>query len=398
MFKKITSEQIRLGMYVQESGSAWIDNPFWRKSFLLKKQEDLDLLRGWGIREIVIDISKGLDVVPEPAAAGAQPQLPEKPPVRQRAQQGTTVQQEQKYASKLLASARPAITSMFEEVRMGKAVDAQDVLPLVEEITASVSRNSDALISLARLKTADDYTYMHSIAVCALMVALAHEFEMSAEETRQTGLAGLLHDVGKMTIPLNILQKPGPLTEAEYIIVKNHPVSGYELLRDGRGVGEIALDVALHHHEKIDGSGYPYKQNDNQISLHARMGSVCDVYDAITSNRPYKSGWEPGESLRRMTEWSTGHFDQRVFHAFIKIIGIYPVGSLVRMKSDRLGIVIEQNKESLLKPRVKLFFSVRNNVRIPVEEIDLSKREARDQIISHESPAKWGFTANDIWL
>ena len=179
---------------------------------------------------------------------------------------------------------------------MGKALDAANALPLVEEITDSVSRNPGALINLARLKTIDDYTFMHSVAVCALMVALAREMQLSDEDVRQAGLAGLLHDVGKMMIPLSILNKPGKLTDEEFDIIKSHPVAGYEMLLEGVGVGEIALDVCLHHHEKVDGSGYPHKLDADKITLFAKMGAVCDVYDAITSNRPYKAASRPVES------------------------------------------------------------------------------------------------------
>jgi putative nucleotidyltransferase with HDIG domain len=286
---------------------------------------------------------------------------------------------------------------MFEEVRMGKAVDAGSVLPLVEEITASVTRNAGTLIGLARLKTADDYTYMHSIAVCALMISLGRECGLSPEDLREAGLAGLLHDIGKMAIPKDILQKPGKLTPEEYQTIKNHPSAGYDMLKNGKGVGKMALDVCLHHHEKVDGTGYPKSLAAGQISLPAKMSAVCDVYDAITSNRPYKHGWEPGESLRRMAEWNNDHFDNKVFHAFVKIIGIYPVGSLVKMKSGRLGVVIDHNPHLLLQPTVKIFFSVNAQARIPIEVIDLAKPTARDMILSHEDPAKWGLSVNDVW-
>jgi HD-GYP domain-containing protein (c-di-GMP phosphodiesterase class II) len=221
------------------------------------------------------------------------------------------------------------------------------------------------------------------------MVALARQLELSDEQTRLAGLAGLLHDIGKMMIPPEILNKPGKLTDEEFEVVKNHPVEGHKLLLEGTGVSDVALDVCLHHHEKINGGGYPEGLNGEQISLFAKMGAVCDVYDAITSNRPYKNGWEPAESLRKMAEWSKGHFDQRVFEAFVRSIGIYPVGSLVRLESGRLAVVTEQSEKSLLAPVVKVFFSTKSNARIAPEIVDLSKPLAHDKIVSHEDPAKW---------
>jgi putative nucleotidyltransferase with HDIG domain len=194
---------------------------------------------------------------------------------------------------------------MFSEARMGRAVDSAGAQHLVEEISDSVTRNPGALISLARLKTADDYTYMHSVAVCALMVALARQLRLNDEQTRLAGMAGLLHDLGKAAIPLAVLNKPGKLTDAEFEIVRNHPVEGYHMLKEGAKVPDAVLDACLHHHEKIDGSGYPDKLQGEGISVIARMAAICDVYDAITSDRPYKRGWDPSESLRRMAEWTS---------------------------------------------------------------------------------------------
>ena len=170
------------------------------------------------------------------------------------------------------------------------------------------------------------------------------------------------------------------------------------MLLEGSGVGDIALDVCLHHHEKVDGSGYPEKLTDNQISLFAKMGAVCDVYDAITSNRPYKNGWEPAESIRKMAEWSKGHFDTDIFHAFVKSIGIFPVGSLVRLESDHLGVIVGQTEKSLLTPMVKVFFSIKSNARIPPEMVDLSKPSCKDRIMAHEDPAKWNIPdIHELW-
>jgi putative nucleotidyltransferase with HDIG domain len=286
---------------------------------------------------------------------------------------------------------------MFHEVRMGKAVDSSAAGELVEEIASSVMRNPGALISLARLKTADDYTYMHSVAVCALMVALSHQLDLDETATRAAGMAGLLHDLGKAMMPLEVLNKPGKLTDDEFRIIKSHPVEGHRILLEGGTAGEIVLDVCLHHHEKVDGSGYPKGLKEAEISLHAKMGAVCDVYDAITSNRPYKAGWDPAESIRKMAEW-TSHFDNRVFQAFVKSIGIYPTGSLVRLSSDRLAVVVEQSPASLLAPTVKAFFSAKSQTYLIPEIIELSRPGATEKITGREEAAKWGIRDIDrLW-
>jgi hypothetical protein len=143
--------------------------------------------------------------------------------------------------------------------------------------------------------------------------------------------------------------------------------------------------------ERIDGSGYPDKLKGEAISLFAKMAAVCDVYDAITSNRPYKPGWDPAESLHKMSEWASAHFDREVFLAFVKSLGIYPVGSLVRLTSGRIGVVVEQHTQSLTKPVVKVFFSTKANIRIPAETIDLSGIDVTEKIAAREDPAKWNF-------
>jgi putative nucleotidyltransferase with HDIG domain len=301
-------------------------------------------------------------------------------------------------ATKIVRQSKQAVMSMFEEARMGNAVDVGGAKLLVEEISDSVSRNPGALISLARLKTADDYTYMHSVAVCAMMVALAKQLGLDEAQVRSAGLAGLLHDLGKAVMPIEVLNKPGKLTEEEFSIIKSHPVEGHKMLLGGVDVDPIVLDVCLYHHEKTDGTGYPEGLKGPEISLFAKMGAVCDVYDAITSNRPYKAGWDPAESLRKMAEWAAGHFDPQVFQAFVKSMGIYPVGSLVQLTSGRIGVVVEQTSKSLTTPSVKVFFSTKSNLRILPQIIDLSRPENKEKIVSREDPAKWRFPdLHELW-
>jgi HD-GYP domain-containing protein (c-di-GMP phosphodiesterase class II) len=275
---------------------------------------------------------------------------------------------------------------MFAEARLGRAVDAEHCLPLVNDIASSVYRNPGALVSLARLKTADDYSYMHSVAVCALMVALGRTLGLDEAQCREAGLAGLLHDMGKALMPGEILNKPGKLTDAEFAVMRTHPERGHALLVEGRGVGEAVLDVCLHHHERVDGSGYPHRLPGERLTLLARMGAVCDVYDAISSNRPYKAGWDPGESIARMASWK-GHFDPPVFQAFVKSLGIYPTGSLVRLQSGRLAVVVEQNAASLPQPKVRVFYSTKSMMPIAPELLDLAR--SADRIAARESRGDW---------
>ncbi|MFV9683124.1 HD-GYP domain-containing protein [Pseudomonas sp. NY15367] len=403
MLKRIAVADLRIGMYVQEFCGSWMDHPFWKSKFLLNSPQDLQRIRASSIGELWIDVSKGLDVeVGAVASTEAEAQQEVEATLmaaveRRRDAPAVAMDVELERAAKLCARSKQAVISMFSDARMGKALDFEQAESLVAEISDSVMRHPSALISLARLKHADEYTYMHSVAVCALMIALARQLGLGDGAVREAGLAGLLHDVGKMAIDQEVLNKPSKLTDAEFAAVRRHPEAGGEILLAGKQGSALVLDVCLHHHEKVDGSGYPHGLQGEQISLFARMGAVCDVYDAITSNRPYKQGWDPAESIRKMAEWK-GHFDEVVFQAFVKTVGIYPVGSLVRLESGRLAVVLEQNAKSLLVPKVKAFFLAKSKVQIPPVVIDLSKPTAQDRIVGRESAAAWGFEhLDELW-
>ncbi|MCL2830844.1 MAG: HD-GYP domain-containing protein [Betaproteobacteria bacterium] len=394
MLKRIDAIHLKPGMFLHELCGLWIEHPFWRNRFLISDPEDIVRIHESPVREVWIDTERGLDVDEGKAVEVAKVLPPPPPPPPQKK---ASMREEVDRAAKICARAHDSVVSMFQEARLGRAVEAGDAMPLVQEISASVMRNSGALISLARLKVADDYTYMHSVAVCALMIALARQLNLSEEETQAAGLAGLMHDVGKMRIPPEILNKPGKLTDPEFEIIKTHPTEGHKMLTASQTLGAATLDVCLHHHEKVDGSGYPGSFPAEKISLFARMGAVCDVYDAVTSNRPYKSGWDPAESLHRMSEWK-GHFDMPIFHAFVRSLGIYPIGSLVRLSSGRIGVVAEQSPKSLLTPKVKIFFSVKSNARIPPETIDLARPNCPERIVAREDADQWNFPdLNNLW-
>jgi HD-GYP domain-containing protein (c-di-GMP phosphodiesterase class II) len=385
MLKKIAVEDLVLGMHLHGFDAAWVDHPFWRTKFTLKDPADLAAIRGSAVRECWIDVAKGADMARPEAATPAVPVAPP-PAAAPVPPQPAAFDDELRRASALCKRSREAVMQMFGEARMGRALDTGSCAELVEDVTASVFRNPGALISLARLKTVDDYTYMHSVAVCALMVALGRTLGMDEAQCRQAGLAGLIHDMGKAVIPPAILNKAGKLTPEEFEVIKSHPVRGHELLCEARGVAEEALDVVLHHHERMDGTGYPHGLADESISRIARMGAVCDVYDAVTSNRPYKAGWDPAESIAHMASWQ-GHFDRTIFAAFVKTVGIHPTGSIVRLASGRLAVVVEQNAGSPTTPAVKVFYSTKANLRLPPERVDLAR--SGDRIVGREPRGAW---------
>ena len=398
MLKRVEVNQLRIGMYC----CSWVNTAsFVKKAFFINYQDELDQIVNSGAQKVFIDTDKGLDVLTEPVLTPIAKRAvvtagPKKPLVPKR---HLAMNEQLKQASNIINRSKEAVSSMFNEARMGKAVNVENAKSLVEEITFSVMRSPDALLGLSRLKTKDDYTYMHSVAVCALMVSLAKQLDLPDGQTRELGLGGLLHDIGKIAMPLDILNKPGKLTEEEFVLAKDHPAVGHRILRDGGAVGDIVLDVCLHHHEKMNGMGYPDQLSGDKISMFARMCAVCDVYDAVTSNRPYKHSWCPSESLHIMAEWD-GHFDIAIFHAFVKCIGIYPLGTLVRLKSGRLGVVIEQQTEkSLLLPKVRVFFSSKSNEYLMPQVLDLADTGTKDKIVAREDAEKWHLKdINKYWL
>ncbi|QIL44874.1 HD-GYP domain-containing protein [Acidovorax sp. HDW3] len=411
MLKRIHVQHLTLGMYLHEFCGSWMEHPFWRTRFLLEDAHDLELIHASEIHEVWIDVSKGLDVAAgthsvsrAEADAQAEADLQQAAahsasahPAPNIRRQPSPMVQELRRAAQICAASKKAVVSMFHEARMGRAVDPAQAQELIEDMSDSIARNPGALVSLARLKTADDYTYMHSVAVAALMISLARNLGMNEEAVHIAGTAGLMHDLGKAKMPMEVLNKPGKLTDEEFAIMRAHPVHSHAMLKDS-GLHPQALDACLHHHEKMDGTGYPDRLQGEQISVLARMTAICDVYDAITSNRPYKNGWDPSESLRRMAEWSKDHFDARLFQAFVKTMGIYPVGSLVRLGSGRLAVVTEQSPDALLAPRVRVFYSTKSQLRIPPELLDLSRPGCTEKIVAREDPAQWNFPdLNDLW-
>jgi putative nucleotidyltransferase with HDIG domain len=284
--------------------------------------------------------------------------------------------------------AKLAAKALFEDARMGRALRMENLASVIDEVDSAIARNPAAMLSVLRLKNKDDYTYLHSVAVAALMMALGRRLGFEGATLTELGLAGLLHDIGKVGVPDATLNKPGRLDALEMASVRQHPEIGWDILRRESAAGPVALDVCLHHHEKIDGSGYPHKLDGEAISRVARMGAICDVYDAITSDRPYKRGWEPAEAIRRMAEWQEGHFDRGIFHAFVKLIGIYPTGTLVRLASDRLAVVLTQSGGSSLTPTVRLICTLPEGE--PLDPLVMELEDGDDRIVGIEDAAQWG--------
>ncbi|MFL6708421.1 MAG: HD-GYP domain-containing protein [Massilia sp.] len=395
MLKKIDASQLRPGMYIHDLSCDWMTHPFVRNRFLLTKDDEIRKILQAGIHDVVIDSSRGLDVQDAPTLAEAQAKTEAELAILAAApmrEVRTSVGEEIQRATQIRHQAAGLVRNVMQDARLGKAVELDQISPMVENITESILRNPGALTSLLRIKSADDYTFLHSVSVCTLLVAFARSRGMDGDTTYQAGLGGLLHDTGKAMVPDHILNKPGRLTEEEFEVIRKHPRDGYDFLLQTPGIGQIPLDITLHHHERRDGSGYPDKQGQEQISELAQMAAIVDVYDAITADRVYHKGMSAAEALRKIYEWSKFHFNPAYVQEFMRCVGIYPVGTMVMLQSGRLGVVAEAHPTNLLAPKVNVFFSSKNNGYIRPETVDLSRpvgSGGADKIISHESPAKW---------
>jgi len=395
MLKKVDSSQLKVGMYIQDLSCDWMTHPFIRNRFLISSEDEIRKIRQAGIHDVVIDSAKGLDVEDAPTLAEAQAatereivELAAKTPVVTR----VSLAEEMQRAVQIRHQASNLVRTVMQDARLGKAIELDQVQPVVQNITESILRNPGALVGLLRIKNKDDYTFLHSVSVCTLLVAFCRSRDLPAEITREAGLGGLLHDTGKALVPDAILNKPGPLTDEEFAIIKRHPEDGYNILKQSPDIGAIPLDITLHHHERRDGSGYPHKQASDQISELAQMAAIVDVYDAITADRCYHKGMSAAAALRKIYEWSKFHFNPQYAQEFMRCVGIYPVGTLVMLESGRLGVVVEPHETNLLAPKVNVFFHAKKNVYIKPETVDLSRGlgfGGGDKIVSHESPAKW---------
>lgn len=396
MLKKIDASQLRVGMFIHDLDCGWMEHPFVRNRFVITSYDEIRKIRQAGIHGVVIDCGKGLDVKEAPTLAEAKAQTEREvvaiAEAKPAASARVSVADELHRAANVRRQAEGLVRTVMQDVRLGKAIEVDKVSPVVTSITESILRNPGALIGLSRIKTKDDYTFLHSVSVCTLLVAFCRSRNMSDEVIYQAGLGGLLHDTGKALVPDEILNKPGRLTDEEFDIIRKHPKDGYDILLKSPEIGPIPLDITLHHHERRDGTGYPDKQGADEISELAQMAAIVDVYDAITADRCYHKGMPAADALRKIYEWSKFHFNPVYAQEFMRCVGIYPVGTMVLLESGRLGVVVEPHETSLLTPKVNVFFNTKSQTYIPPKTVDLSKSMGyggADKIVRHESPEKW---------
>ena len=396
MIKKIPVAELQPGMFVHDLNCSWPQHSFLTYRFPVRSAKVIERILELGIREIYIDTELGADT----GTAGPETP-PAEEPVRPAAGFDGTwrlervpLEQELANAKAIYEQAIAEVGALMQNARFGKLVELHRVRPVVAAIVGSILRNPDAMLHAARLKQTDRYTFQHSVATATLLIAFCREMGLDRESMEQVGMGGLLHDIGKLKIPLHILNKPGALDEHELALIRKHVEYSCDMLDGSRDLPKVVLDVVAQHHERHDGSGYPLRLQAGEISRYGQMAAIVDVYDAITTDRVYHPAREPSATLRMLLESSNGQFAPDLPSLFIRAIGIYPVGSLVRMESGLLAVVIEQSPGQLLRPRIRALFDTRRAIAVIPYDIDLASPATTDRILNIEIPSRWNIDIN----
>lgn len=364
---KIFTEDLKLGMYISDLDHPWIESPFLFQGFLLKEEQEIQEVKAT-CKYVYVDTEK----TPFEVKAKLETISPEiQKPIKKKRKPtkidftDTVTLKRAKFdkstftenlinSRKSRDKTRSYIDTMLAEAKMGKIIDTTTAKILVAELANNIVENLDASMWLTQLKNKDEYTAIHSLNVCVLSLTFGRSLGLKGEELNELGLGALLHDIGKMRVPIKVLNKPGKLTTDEFEIMKAHPGMGYELLRSDSNISKEVLTIVRNHHERLNGQGYPDKLAEKDISYYTKIVSITDVYDAITSDRVYHDGMTPHEALKKLYEWMPNNFDSELMQAFIRTIGIYPVGSVVELQTGHIGLVVKLSENHRLKPVVML--------------------------------------------
>ncbi|HET7921697.1 MAG TPA: HD-GYP domain-containing protein [Gammaproteobacteria bacterium] len=357
MRHKIEVANLKIGMYVAELDRPWVGSPFLFQGFEIESDEDLAKLREACKFVYVDDLQSSVTVtgaVSEPARTAAPASsvtitsrggdaAAARPPV-------FGGHSELKVITKTLAVAHMTIVHTMDELRMGKSIDSQESKAVVQQLVKHVSTNPNSMLWLTSLQQKHEHTARHCLNVSILAIAFGRHLNLSDEDLNLLGLGAVLHDVGKMRIPKEILDKPGKLTEEEYARIRNHANDGHTVLKLARNIPEPALAIVRSHHERVDGKGYPDGLQGDAVPRLARVVALADAYDMLTGDYPFRTAIPPADALRILRTEGADEFGADLVQEFIKCLGIYPVGSLVQVGSGALGIVMASNPSARLKP------------------------------------------------
>lgn len=376
--RQIRIDELQLGMRVETLDRSWLSTPFFRHKITITSPEQIAQLKACGVQTLVVRLDHAaVEATPESASTptSAPPLIEPSATGDVPASEPVPFDEELPVAREVYRAAKTVIQSAMNDIRLGRAINVEAVQQVVSDMTDSVFRNPDALPSLSRLKQFDEYTFYHSVNTSLLAMSLGRSLGFDREAIHLAGVGTLLHDVGKMKIPLEILNKPGRFEAHEMEIMKQHVLRGVEVLSSTTGLGDSYVQPALEHHERVNGAGYPHQRAKQDISQYGLITAVVDIYDAMTSDRCYHKGKPPHEILQLLYRLSLeGHLDATLVQRFIQVVGIYPVGSVVELNTGETGIVKQVNHHTPLAPVVLLVKSAGNTVLSHPQEQDLAQQ------------------------
>lgn len=389
MIKRIPIEDLELGMYVVGLDTPWIRTPFLIHKFLIKSVKQIDKLRDYGVKWVDIDTSKGKDhknALPVEASSEEFDNNFEK--LAQHVTPkgdipGVSYEEEIVQSKRVYRDVKKLVEETMNDVRLGRGIHMPKLNEASDSMINSLLRNKNAFLSLARLKSYDQYTFYHSVNVSILSLSVGIFLDYHRTELQMLGAGGLLHDIGKTRVPDNILNKPGKLTEAEFSIIKKHVEYGQQILANTENIPKNSLIMLLEHHERFDGSGYPQGLKGKDISYPGGIAGIADVFDALTTERVYKKAMLPQDALREMYKMGKS-FIPSLLERFIQCIGIYPVGSLVKLNTGETGLVIENDLSDLLRPKVRLIMDRRGYWEPQLKVADLKKKNLQTNMYFRE--------------
>ncbi len=400
MKKRIPITSLQVGMYITDMNNDWIPhNNFKRKGFI-RSEEVIDKISKLGITELYIDTEKGTDhqdAIPvSEVEKSNQNKLEQAGELKPHNKPTIALADEMVSASKIHNEAIGLVNNVMDNVKLGQAIDISSIDELADNMLGSIFRNHHALTCLGCIRDKDSYLMEHSVNLSVLMSVYCRSMSMDKDIMHQTMVGALLHDIGKVMVPDEILHKPGRLTESEFTEMQHHVVYGRNMLKNMEGVSELSLTTMAQHHERIDGSGYPDGLKGDEISQHGKMVAIVDVYDAITADRCYHKGMTPNMGIKKLLEWSDNHLDRTLVNHFIRCIGIYPVGSLVLLESGRLGVVIESNEFDQRLPTLRLMYHTKFRSYIKTEIMELANPKVQDRIVKAVDPAEYQIQVKDF--
>ena len=376
---KVPVDVLEIGMYVSDLDRPWIETPFIFQGFLITNESELDQLHQY-CEHVYIDRAKSQVQIPQ-ARLRNLARAESEPVIQPRPQMPYLKQFEEEFprAKKIYERVHAQIKTSFRDVRIGRALRSAEIRASVEEIIQSIVRNPDAMMLMTNMKAMDDYMVIHSMNVCILSLILARFLGVEEDAMQDLGIGALLHDVGEIRLPRELLNKPSDLSAEEHATMQKHTEYGASILKHNGGIPDEAVDIALHHHERVDRSGYTNKLGGQEISLNAKIVGIVDVYDSLTSTTPYRSYISSTDALKSMYDWRGTLFDSTLVENFIQCIGIYPVGSTLELNSGEVGIVISASPENRLFPKMLLIKDGNNNFYDPPRIINLSQFKDREE-------------------